>query len=471
MDRHFPSAPDESPDQSAGTPGSARCPGPSVQEIVRGDLIPPPAVLRFEESRFLGDEDVGYDRYFRPDIFDAEVEKIWKRTWQFVCREEHIPRPGDHYVYEVAWLSFIVVRQEDGSIRGFWNACLHRGTKLRPSEGCGSSPDLHCRFHGWVYGLDGALQRVPCAWDFPHVTAERFHLPEVRIETWSGFVFLNPDEQAPPLADYMAPMAEHFADWNLAERYVDLHMAKELPCNWKAALEAFVESYHTLETHPQLLAGVGDANVQYDIHSEHVTRFYAALGVNSPHLDPPLSEQELVDAMLVGDRSVLGNELVVGDGETARTVMARYLRVVLGEKYGSNLSAVSDSEIIDTIEYHLFPNMILFPGYSLPMVYRFRPLGLDPERTLFEIFFLRPLPSDGARPEPAELVTVSKAESYAVVPGMDPALAHVYDQDTDNLRSQQQGFRASKKRGETLGHYQEARIKHFEQVVDAYLAR
>jgi hypothetical protein len=81
--------------------------------------------------------------------------------------------------------------------------------------------------------------------------------------------------------------------------------------------------------------------------------------------------------------------LSLGEGETARTVMAWYLRRVLGEKYGSDLSRFSDSEMIDTIEYHLFPNMVLFPGLSLPMVYRFRPIGLDPNRTLFEILFRR----------------------------------------------------------------------------------
>jgi hypothetical protein len=168
-----------------------------------------------------------------------------------------------------------------------------------------------------------------------------------------------------------------------------------------------------LETHPQLLEGVGDANVQYDIYGDHVSRFFAALGVNSPHLAQPLSEQQLLNRMLVGDRSVLAEDMTVKPGETARIVMARYLRTVLGAKYGSDLSRFSDSEIIDTIEYTLFPNMFLFPGLSLPMVYRFRPLGLDPNRTLFEILFLRPIPDSGVRPAPAEIAHVTEGESYA----------------------------------------------------------
>jgi hypothetical protein len=224
-----------------------------------------------------------------------------------------------------------------------------------------------------------------------------------------------------------------------------------------------------MATHPQLLTTFGDANTQYDIYGDHVSRFVAALGINSPHLAEPLSEQELLNKMLVGDRSVLGDEMTVKPGETARIVMARYLRKVLGEKYKSDLSRFSDSEMIDTIEYTLFPNMFLFPGLSLPMVYRFRPLGLDPNRTLFEILLLRPVPDGGSRPPAAEVARVKEEESYSSVAGFDPAFGHVYDQDTGNLRSAQQGFRAAKKKGATLANYQEIRIRHFQRTVDKYL--
>lgn len=451
--------------------GAARCPAPSVQEIIRGDARPAPAVLAHEHYEYLGSDDIDYARYYDQAFFDREMDKVWGRTWQWVCREEHIPEPGDYYVYEVGALSFIVVRAPDGTVNAFYNSCLHRGTKLRASEGVGSAPELRCPYHGWTWSLDGQLRKVPCAWDFPHVDPARYSLPRVRVGQWGGFIFINPDDSAPSLEDYLGVLPEHFAHWDMDQRFVELHMAKELPCNWKTAQEAFLESYHVIETHPQLMYGVGDANVQYDLYGDHVSRFYAALGVNSPHLLEPLDEQELVNRMLVGDRSVLTDDLTVKEGETARIVMARFLRKVLGEKYRVDLSRFSDSEMIDTIEYHVFPNMVLFPGLSLPMVYRFRPLGLDPNRTLFEILFLRPVPDDGPRPEPADVVHVGEHESYASVPGMDPAMGHVYDQDTDNLRAQQQGFRASRKRGETLGNYQEVRIRHFNRTIDAYLAR
>lgn len=450
---------------------SVRCPdAPSVQQIVAQDRVPPPAVLAFEQPAYLGSEPVSVDRYFDQSIFEAEIEKIWKRTWQWVCREDHIPEPGDFYTYEVAHLSYVVVRQQDGSVKGFVNSCLHRSTKFKRGEGVGSGNDLRCPYHGWTWDNDGSLKSVPCAWDFAHVDPAKTRLPEVRVGHWGGFVFINPSPHGPSLDEFLAPLPDHFAGWDIANRYVAVHVAKELPCNWKTAQEAFLESYHVLETHPQLLKGVGDANVQYDCHSDHVTRFYAATGVNSPHLAQPLSEEQLLATMILGDTDSRGDGLTVGPGETARTVMARHLRKVMGAQYKTDLSHVSDSEMIDTIEYHVFPNMVLFPGLSLPMAYRFRPIGSDPNRTLFEILFLRPNPAEGLAPEPPEPYHVAEHESYASAPGFDAAMGHVYDQDTDNLRAQQAGFRASATGVQHLGNYQEVRIRHFQMVVDRYLA-
>lgn len=454
-------------------PGMARCPGDTVQEIVHRDGRPVPAVLAQESYTFLGDEDIPYERYTSKAFLDLEMEKLWPRVWQWVCREEHIPAAGDYITYDVGDLSVVVLRTESGDIRGYYNACLHRGTKLRPSGSEGYAPDLRCPYHGWTWNLDGDLQTVPCEWDFPHVVEnrEKFSLPQVRVELWGGFVFINMDPDAPSLQEFMGVLPEHFKDWHMDKRFVELHVQKELPCNWKTAMEAFLESYHVLETHPQLLYGVSDANVQYDTFDDHVSRFFAALGVQSPHLEERLTEQEIVNQMLVGDRSAVADELVVGEGESARIVMARHLRQTIGERYRANLDNYTDSEVIDTIEYHLFPNMVLFPGVSLPMVYRFRPLGNDPDRSLFDLLFLKPVPDEGEAPLPPEPVRIGVEESYTSVPGMDPGMGHVYDQDTNNLRSQQEGFKASRKRGQTLGNYQESRIRHFHKTLDKYLYR
>ena len=451
--------------------GAARCPAFTVQEIIDRDGDRPDGSLTLESYRFLGDGDIPFERYTDRAFYDLEMERMWPRTWQWACREEHIPEVGDYYVYDIGKYSILVVRSHEG-IKAYHNSCLHRGTKLRPSGSDGHASELRCPFHGWTWSLEGGLTRLPCAWDLPHVDPQAFKLPEVRVGLWGGFVFVNMDQAAPSLEEYMAPLGAHFDRWDLSRRYVDVHIQKELFANWKTAQHAFMENYHTQETHPQLLSGNGDENTQYDVLSRHLTRFYAANGVSSPHLDRPLTEQELVSSMLVGDRTMLDDgDLIVGDGETARIVMARVLRQVLGGAYRADMSAYTDTEILDVMEYCLFPNMILFPGLSLPMVYRFRPLGDDPDRSLFDLIFLRPVPDDGERPEPAQPVRLSETESYTSVPGIDPAFGHVYDQDTDNLRAQQEGFHAARKRAQTLTNYQEVQIRHMEQTLDLYLER
>ena len=150
-------------------PGEARCPGPSTRDLILGDSTPPPAQLLVESYEFEGDADVPYEEFTSPSYAAAEHEHMWSRTWQWACREEHIPEPGDYYVYDVGDRSAIVVRGPDGTVRAFHNACLHRGTQLKPPATAGYSPKLRCPFHGWTWDLDGELIDLPCEWDFPHV--------------------------------------------------------------------------------------------------------------------------------------------------------------------------------------------------------------------------------------------------------------------------------------------------------------
>ncbi|MCZ6710104.1 MAG: aromatic ring-hydroxylating dioxygenase subunit alpha [Gammaproteobacteria bacterium] len=447
----------------------ARSSTASAQELVHRDGRPVPPVFEQESARFLGDEDIAFSRYTSQDFFDLEMQRMWTRTWQWACREEHVKEVGDYYVYEIGRHSVLIVRDEDKNIRAYVNSCLHRGTKFRPGGSQGCFAEISCPFHGWTWSLDGQLQRVPYDWDAPHVAERDFSLPSVAVGLWGGFVFINLDPDAPPLDDYLAPIPEHFENFDIAGRFVELHIEKELACNWKSAKEAFIENYHTQKTHPQLLYGSDDEGTQYDVFNDNVCRFFCAFGVSSPSIDPAPSEQELVDMMLVGDRAVIGDEVVVGPGESARIVMARVLRRELGEKYETDLSRYTDTEMIDVSQYGLFPNMILFPQLSLPMVYRFRPIGNDPNRTLFELLILRPVPDEGSPPRPATPIRLTEPESFTTVDGFDVTLGEVYDQDTGNLRAQQEGFHAARKPGETLLNYQEVRVRLLHQTLDRYL--
>ena len=445
-------------------PGEARCPGPSTQDIILRDAGGAPAALTEQAYTFLGDADIPFARYTSQAFYDLEIERMWSRAWQWACREEHIPNVGDYFVYDVGPYSALVIRSESATIRAFVNSCPHRGMQFCDAGSSGTGKQfVRCPFHGMSWNLDGSLREIPCRWDFPHIDEATFRLTEIPSRTWGGFVFVNFDRGAEPLDQFLEVLPAHFASMPLDDRYVWLHMEKVLPGNWKMAMEGFLEAYHVLATHPEGLRTAGDANAQYDVFGKNVTRFVHTIGYPSPHLKKPLSEPELFAALGHDPK-----DLPPGAG--ARQRHADLVRETLGRKLDVDLSHVSTSQLLDSIEYHLFPNACFFPGINIPLVYRFRPLDVD--HCIHEILMLQPVPQHGPRPQPAPVIRLGIDDSYTTVPAFAATgLAYVLDQDTANFRRQRAGIKAAFKTGQTLGNYQEARIRRFHLTLDDYLAK
>lgn len=444
-------------------PGEARAPGPSLRDQLLADPTPPPAALLVEAPAFLGDGDLPYDRYTSDAVADAEYDRLWPRVWQWACHVDHIPEPGDYQVYDVGPYSAIVLRDDDGAIRAYVNACMHRGTQLRPPGTCGYAPRLTCPFHGWTWSLDGQLVDLPGAWDFPHVSADSHRLAEIPSGVFGGFVFVNFDPEAEPLEDYLGVLPSHFADlggaWPLEGRYIESHLRKRLPCNWKAAAEAFIEAYHVRQTHASGQLG-DEVTTQYDIFEPNVSRFVHTIGMDSPERPEPRTEQEMLDHLTRNVRHGM-DRLILPAGQRARDFYAGLVKDQLGEQYGHDFSELSESVTLDSIEYFLFPNAFFFPGLSLPMVYRFRPDPDSVDHCYFDLLMMRPRPADGPAPAPPEVIELDVDDSYTAATGLG-GLARVYDQDTANMAAQTRGFKASRKRGQTLGNYQESRVRHLQ---------
>lgn len=243
-------------------PELARSPGISYQELLDTDTRPVPEVLRRESPRHTEPRDIPVERYTSREWHDLEVDRLWSRVWQFACREEEIPDVGDHHVYDIANRSFLIVRTAHG-IKAYPNACLHRGRRLKGFDG--QCSELRCPYHGFAWTLEGALKDVPARWDFPHVVDDDFHLPEIGVGTWGGFVFVNPDPHAEPLEEFLGELASQFEVWDLAACYKEAHVARVVPANWKIAQEAFCEAFHVNATHPQVLPYLGDTMSQVDV--------------------------------------------------------------------------------------------------------------------------------------------------------------------------------------------------------------
>jgi hypothetical protein len=141
----------------------------------------------------------------------------------------------------------------------------------------------------------------------------------------------------------------------------------------------------------------------------------------------------------------------------------------MASQFGLNFDKLSDAEVIDSLKYNVFPNLMIFGSPGLPQIMLFMPDGDDPKRCVIETLIFRPVPPGEERPLPAEPYRISEAQSYCEVPGIDKFLGHVLDQDTSIMRWQCEGMRASKKGKETLSSYQESRIRHFHDTLDKYL--
>lgn len=439
--------------------------GPSYQDLLDLDSKPVPASLRRNEPSYFGDTDIPVERYLSRDFHELEKARLWSRVWQFACREEVLADVGDTDVYDICDTSILLVRAAPGTggIKAYVNACLHRGRTLRDERG--RVDELECPFHGFCWSLSGKLKRVPSAWDFPQVRPDAFRLPEAAVGTWGGFVFVNPDPDCEPLENFLGELPTFFDRWPLADRYTRVHVSKVIRANWKVVQEAFMESYHVITTHPQLLTGFGDANSQYDVFG-NVSRALSARGVPSPYLSWAPSEQQRLNSQ-IDQRLDDPPMLQVPEGSTARKTLAeaarRSLRTVLGE----DVEALTDAELVDSYYLTVFPNMHPWGGYN-QITYRFRPHGDDHRSSIMEVLLLSPFTGD--RPPPATERRLSADEPWRTAVEELGSLARVFDQDEYNLEAVQKGLRTTRKAGVSFGVYQESKIRHFHSLLDRWLA-
>ncbi len=440
----------------------------SVAELLAADTFDVPAPLLEHRPSTLGSANVDAAVYTSEAIHALEVERMWKRVWQWACRVEQLAKIGDHVVYDIAHLSVIIVRVHEGSgpdaIQGFENSCRHRGTQLRVDDG--NVPSFRCPFHGWTWNLDGSLAWIPCEWDFPGVTEDRaaFALPRVRTDTWGGFVFVNFDHEAEPLSAYLENIPDHFAHFSLEHRFTAVHVQRVMPANWKVVMGAFIESYHSIATHPQILPFTGDANTQYDIYDKH-SRMITPFAVASPHIGGKHYEQLEITKALARYSGQDDAAVSLPAGLTARQHAAASSRRRLGS-FGADLTTVCDALMVDAIEYFVFPNFAPWAAYGSPLQYRFRPNGNDVNTAIMDVVLL--MPCGEHRPPAAKTQYLAADQSWTAAPQLG-GLGAVFDQDSANLSRVQRGLRATSKPTVTLGEYQEARIRHFHQTLASYL--
>jgi phenylpropionate dioxygenase-like ring-hydroxylating dioxygenase large terminal subunit len=428
------------------------------------DRSEPPETYRWQSIDGEGPSQVPVERYVSRAAHEREKELLWSRIWQVACREEQLRDVGDTVVYDIADKSYLLVRVQpgEGGITAYPNACLHRGRALR--DGPGRVLELQCAFHGFCWSLDGKLKRIPSAWDFPQITPNSLSLPKVAVGQWGGFVFINPDPDCEPLPDYLGVLPELFARWPLERRYTKVHVTKVINANWKVVQEAFMESYHVVSTHPQLLPGFGDANSQYDVFG-NISRAISPRGVPSPLLAWQPTEQQQLDSALDvrEDDPAL---FALGGGGRARHALAAAAAAGLRPALGDAVDELSDAELVDSYFLTIFPNSHPWGAYD-QIYYRFRPNGDDHQSCLMEVFLLAPFA--GAPPPPAPEVRLGADDFWRDAVEVLGSLARVFDQDEFNLEAVQRGLRSTSRATINLADYQERKIRHFHSLYQKWI--
>jgi nitrite reductase/ring-hydroxylating ferredoxin subunit len=441
-------------------------PRPTVTEMLEADSRPVPEVLLNQGEAQVMQRPIPKERYFSPEYCAQEFENLWSKAWQMACRLEDIPEKGDYIVYEIGNESLLVVRTGPDEVRAHHNSCLHRGRTLREEDG--QAREFRCPFHGFAWNIDGSCKFIPNKWDFDHIDKKTFALPEARVSIWEGFVFVNFDEKAEPLNEFLdiVPKAYETRGWSLGRRTKTVHIQKINRCNWKVALEAFIESFHVTSTHRSAAPYLGDANTQYDVweNSKH-TRMISPRGLHSPNVKP-ISDLEIFRAALRGSMGDAADEIELPKGlENPRAAIGDARRRSLLEAGLDIVEEATDSELIDTIHYHIFPNLVCWAGWGAYLVYRFLPYEKDPDMSVMDIMFLDPLGEPGMPIKPQIIGPDESHSSAAQLGGFAP----VFDEDSGNLAALQRGLKAMKGKGPVTANYQEARIRHFHEILEEYI--
>src|SRR6478735_5443799 len=149
--------------------------------------------------------------YADPEIFAAERDRLFTRSWVFLAHESEIPDPGDYVVRRVLADSFIVARDEAGVVRVMFNMCLHRGMQVCRAE-LGNASHFRCPYHAWTYRNDGRLAGLPFheeayGGEDGFARAGQSLLPAPSMGTHNGLIFISLDPDAPALADYLGDFA------------------------------------------------------------------------------------------------------------------------------------------------------------------------------------------------------------------------------------------------------------------------
>ena len=411
------------------------------------------------------------ERYTSSEFMAREWDSLWCRLWQIGCLESELALSGDFVTFEYGGESLLFTRDATQQIRGYYNVCQHRGTRLVPEEK-GRSAAFVCPYHGWVWGARGELRKVQDSDDFPAGDpCETLRLSELRVDVWGGFVWFNLSPEGETLAEFLEPIARELDTYRMPHMQRTHHITLESDCNWKVVLDNFHESYHIPTVHPALKYFLNDSYqaTQFDLYPKGHTRMLMLGGGPSPRAG---DHENLVLKIMTPELESWGLEAESFRGRTEqmREALQRQKRL-LGAEKGFDFSRYVDGQLTDHYHYTVFPNLALSMKPDGCIFLRALPHPSDPEKCFFDCWYFTLFPEDSDEYVAASMA--AEVSKDADVPHQRGKLGDVFlgggiDEDAGVFLAQQKGLRSRGFRGATLAR-QERRVAWYHQVIDGYL--
>ena len=402
------------------------------------------------------------ERYISAEFAELEHARLWPRVWHVACTVDHVAGPGDWFEHRLGRYSVVLVRGDDGELRGFQNVCRHRGNTICVGSGTGAS-ELRCPYHRWAWDLAGRLREVPSRRGFGPLRNDELGLVPVRVGTWARLVFVNLDLDAEPLDEWLEGVPGDIAWANLDEFRSAYSTVTPVNCNWKVVADGFSETYHVQGLHREMLASIDDVNAPQRIWNRH-SASYQDYGVPSPRLGRDVKDQEVWDAFVITQGGRMGPAYKepcdapdVPDGRTLRDVIAQKIRDHQAT-LGVDLTGYDTVQITNLSQYNLFPNTTVLVSADLFTVMAARP-GPSPDEAELVIIQLNRMPSGGA---PAS------SPVHVTVPLDKADFGFVLNQDLSVMRTMQTGLHQPGITHLTLSS-EECRIVNMNRHLEHYL--
>ena len=189
------------------------------------------------------------DCYTNEKYLAVEQDAIFNKTWQWACHEEKLSEAGDYFVKEISGHSILLLRNSEGELRAFYNVCQHRAHELLKGEG--KTQMIVCPYHAWCYDLDGTLRSARHTEHLEEFDQEDICLSQVQVEVFCGFVYVNLDLSAEPLAKQTGDLASEINEFapDVSELTFAHRLTFDIQSNWKNVVDNFLECYHCPTAH------------------------------------------------------------------------------------------------------------------------------------------------------------------------------------------------------------------------------